>query len=93
MKSVLVLALLQLSSCALAIRRNAKADEDLMPGWLGTDFQPKVVRPDALSKASKMKVLDAEARIFLVSVCSSCFQRSLLTYLSFREVGELPLRR
>ncbi|GAX73148.1 hypothetical protein CEUSTIGMA_g601.t1 [Chlamydomonas eustigma] len=42
-----------------SIRRNVKSDADIVPGWLGSDFQPPYHIP------GKMKVLDAEARIFL----------------------------
>ena len=32
-------------------------DEDLLPGWLGTDNEPNIVRPDNLKdRMSKMKV-------------------------------------
>lgn len=37
-------------------------------GWKGTDYQPQVADPsDLKDRLAKMKVLDADARIFYVS--------------------------
>ncbi|PNH01678.1 Prolyl 4-hydroxylase subunit alpha-1 [Tetrabaena socialis] len=56
--AVVVLALAQL---ALAAPRNPRTDEDILPGWMGTDFKPDLIEPDSIAhRTSKMKVLDAE---------------------------------
>ncbi|GLI66473.1 hypothetical protein VaNZ11_010316 [Volvox africanus] len=60
-----VIALILLNS-AEASQRDPRTDEDILPGWMGTDFKPQIVEPDVLAmRSSRMKVLDADARIFL----------------------------
>ncbi|GFR44577.1 hypothetical protein Agub_g5852 [Astrephomene gubernaculifera] len=67
-RHTLLLAATALVLChfALATLRNPRSDEDILPGWMGSDFKPDLVEPDVLDmRSSRMKVLDADARIFL----------------------------
>ncbi|KAG2448896.1 hypothetical protein HYH02_006244 [Chlamydomonas schloesseri] len=65
--AILAAVALCLGQLALAAQRNPRTDEDILPGWMGSDFKPDVVQPDLIShRVGKMKVLDADARIFLI---------------------------
>mmetsp|Transcript_23212 Transcript_23212/g.59286 ORF Transcript_23212/g.59286 Transcript_23212/m.59286 type:complete len:349 (-) Transcript_23212:555-1601(-) len=68
MKLLCTVALLALLACASATKRDLHSDEDLLPGWKGTDYQPQyAIDPtDVGHRMGKMKVLDADARIFLI---------------------------
>ncbi|KAG2489492.1 hypothetical protein HYH03_011945 [Edaphochlamys debaryana] len=65
--SLLAVALCcSLAVCAIASKRDPKADEDLLPGWEGNNAKPDHQKPEELGfRIEQMKVLDSDARIFM----------------------------
>lgn len=68
MRTTLVVFLVAslLASCVGASPRNPRTDEDLLPGWMGSDRRAQEVDPSTIAdRQIKMEVLDWDARIFM----------------------------